>query len=121
MARYENIEFIPIYRAEGEAVAKEDLSEAHRGTAGRWWTKDFDTAKRYADVPETDRQLYTLAIPRVFYENLQAGLKETMTLNADEILVPDGLEAFKVEFTGTEEVDKSQYARFMVSKEAAQA
>jgi hypothetical protein len=90
-----DVEFITLYRAEGETADRSKLPAATKRRAGTWFTPNFTEAKRYADMDES-RSLYTVSVPKAFYESNK---RTEGVVSEGEIQLPIEIADAKIPYT----------------------
>ena len=112
----DNSGYITLYRAEGEVVDREELSDFNKQSAGTWFSPKKEEALRYASAVKR-RRVYKVSIPNSFYAGLSEIAKDKIEMSKGEVQLPIEIAEKKEPLTGLneDEIDKNPYKNWIIS------
>ena len=106
----DNSGYITLYRAEGEIVDREELSDFNKQSAGTWFSPKKEEALRYASAIK-GRKVYKVNIPNSYYVGLNESAKDSVQMSKGEVRLPIDIAEKKELLTNENEndIDKNPY------------
>jgi len=94
--KFNDVEFIKLYRSEGNIVDRDKLPLAVKDSSGTWFTPSYKEVLRYNNMND-NRKIYEIDIPLGFYNSLRSSFSSNIEISKGEVKLPIELSKMKTQ------------------------